>query len=198
MGFWELRYDIAFRVGRPDEIARLIFAGDGGSGLRAQLGTPSGLSSDGAGGVYIANRGSNTVRRLFANGTIVGVAGVAFSAASTGDGGPATSARFKSIAGAAADSGVGEGGLWLCDTANHAVRYMWPNRTVTRVAGNTTAAYAGDGGPAILALMNSPYHALATGTGGGACVSGGVLQVANEGTCYSCSLTRVSPRDSHA
>ena len=138
-------------------------------GMLAQLATPSGLSADGAGGVYIASRGSNTLRRLFANGTIVAVAGVAFSAASSGAGGPATLARFNSIAGAAADAG---GGLWVSDTANNAVRYIWPNRTVTRVSGNGSAGYLGDGGPATLASMNAPYHALATGSGGGELPSG--------------------------
>ena len=52
------------------------------------------------------------------------------------------------------------------DSGNNALRYVWPNATITRLAGNGTAAYAGDGGSALLAAMNSPSHAIPAPDGG--------------------------------
>ena len=51
------------------------YAGDGGPGTAALLQSPWGLSTDGAGGALWTESGNYVVRRLFANGTIVRVAG---------------------------------------------------------------------------------------------------------------------------
>jgi hypothetical protein len=51
------------------------YGGDGGPGIAAKLSSPANLANDGAGGVYIADRNNNAVRRLFSNGTIVTLAG---------------------------------------------------------------------------------------------------------------------------
>lgn len=52
------------------------------------------------------------------------------------------------------------------DAGNNALRYLWPNGNITRLAGNGTAAFAGDGGSALVAAMNTPSHAAPTSDGG--------------------------------
>ena len=65
---------ISLVAGSPGQAG---YAGDGGEatapGVRLFL--PAAVSPDGAGGVYLAEWGSNSVRRVFGNGTIAGVAG---------------------------------------------------------------------------------------------------------------------------
>ncbi|MDB5294103.1 MAG: repeat containing protein, partial [Phycisphaerales bacterium] len=51
-----------------------------------------------------------------------------------------------------------DGALYLCDTANHAVRRIAADGTITTVAGDGTRGYAGDGGPAAKAKLNEPYE----------------------------------------
>ena len=83
------------------------WSGDGGVASAAMLNSPSALSSDNAGGLYVAEFGSNTIRQvcdasassatprahnlfrfqIFSNGTIVTVAGYSSTPFFSGDGG---------------------------------------------------------------------------------------------------------------
>ena len=82
--------------------------------------------------------------------TIQTVAGSSFM----GDGGPATLAQIGSIQGVAVD---GKGNLYLSDTDHNRVRKVDTFGIVTTVAGNGTAGFSGDGGPASAAQLNLPY-----------------------------------------
>src|SRR5579871_5355385 len=79
-----------------------------------------------------------------------------------GDGGPARTAEFGNIQGVACDR---LGNLYLSDTDSHRVRKITAAGIVTTVAGNGSAGFGGDGGPATEARLNMPYG-LAAGPAG--------------------------------
>ena len=49
------------------------------------------------------------------------------------------------------------GNLYIADTANNRIRKVAPDGTTTTVAGNGTAGYSGDNGPATSAELKDPY-----------------------------------------
>jgi sugar lactone lactonase YvrE len=80
-----------------------------------------------------------------------------------GDGGPATSARLQYPNGLALDAA---GNLYIADTDNSRIVRSLPRRgVITTVAGNGTAGYSGDNGPAISAELNYPYAVALDGGG---------------------------------
>jgi len=70
-----------------------------------------------------------------------------------GDGGPATNAPIAHPAGVAVDA---SGNLYIADSENHRVRKVDTSGIITTVAGNGTAGYSGDGGPATNASLRAP------------------------------------------
>ncbi|MCZ7641007.1 MAG: hypothetical protein M5U12_36110 [Verrucomicrobia bacterium] len=97
---------------------------------------------DGAGNVFIADTRNNRIRVVNAAGTIRTYAGTG-DAGNTGDGGPASAARFSNPRGLAL---AGDGALYLVDQGNSRVRRILANGTVQAVAGSGEAGFAGDGG----------------------------------------------------
>lgn len=72
-----------------------------------------------------------------------------------GDGGPAVEARLNGPFDVGFDPA---GNLYFSDTFNHRIRRVDVEAgRITTVAGNGTAGYAGDGGPALAAVFNEPY-----------------------------------------
>jgi streptogramin lyase len=125
--------------------SRAGFSGDGSSALTAQLWSPVGLAVDANGVLYIADTGNNRIRRVDVNGIITTVAGSGVAGFS-GDNGPAVSAQLSAPAGVAVDV---DGNLFIADTGNHRIRKVTPAGIITTIAGNGTAAAAGDGGKAV-------------------------------------------------
>ena len=86
------------------------FSGDGGPATAARLSSPSGVALDGAGNLFIADKGNHRIRKVDAAGTISTIAGSGetgiYRGGFSGDGGPATSARLSSPSGVA----LGRGG----------------------------------------------------------------------------------------
>ena len=70
-----------------------------------------------------------------------------------GDGGPATNASLHYPSGLAFDSA---GNLYIADGVNRRVRKVDTSGNISTVAGNGTAAFSGDGGPAINASLAFP------------------------------------------
>ena len=76
-------------------------------------------------------------------------------AGSTGDGGPATSARINDPYGVVRGPG---GAIWLCEHNGHRIRRIAADGTITTVVGTGQKGYAGDGGPATAATLNLPHE----------------------------------------
>ena len=126
--------------------------GDGGAATSAQFSLPAGITLDGAGNLFIADNGSNRVRKVAKNGIITTVAGTG-TAGFSGDGGAATSAQLSGPYGVTSDN---KGNLFITDLNNHRVRKVATNGIITTVAGTGTAGFSGDGGAATSARLNSP------------------------------------------
>lgn len=124
--------------------------GDGGPAVKAQLSSPSGVAIGPGGELYIADLNNARVRRV-ANGIVTTVAGSgAYGYA--GDNGPATRAQLSNPAAVAVDAA---GDLYIADLHNACVRKV-SKGVITTVAGNGTAGYSGDGGPATAARLAWP------------------------------------------
>lgn len=137
------------------------FSGDGGPATSASLNRPRGLAVDGSGNLYIADQGSNRVRKVSPSGIISTVAGSGVFGF-TGDGGPATSASFGTPSGVAVDAA---GNLYIADGNNHRIRKVSPTGIITTVAGDGVARFAGDGGPATAASLFQPWDVALDGSG---------------------------------
>jgi DNA-binding beta-propeller fold protein YncE len=83
--------------------------------------------------------------------TVVGTGEKGFA----GDGGPAAKAVLNGPFDLAFDT---VGNLYFADTFNHRIRRVaGRSGVITTIAGNGSAGYSGDGGPATQASMNEPY-----------------------------------------
>jgi sugar lactone lactonase YvrE len=129
--------------------------GDGGPASAAEIYGPQDLVIGPDGHLYFAARWSDTVRKIdLDTGMISTVAGTPFVAGSSGDGGPATAARFDSPVGISFDS---SGNLFIADTANHRIRRVDAvTGIISTVAGVGTAGGSGDGGLATAAQLDAP------------------------------------------
>src|SRR6202142_4072942 len=126
------------------------YSGDNGAATSAELRSANGVAVDAAGNLYIADTGSNVIRKV-SGGNIATVAGNGNRSA--GDNGPATGALLGYVDHAALDSA---GNLYLADSGNNRVRKVATDGTITTFAGTGTAGYAGDGGAATAAQLDGP------------------------------------------
>src|SRR5204863_150876 len=115
-------------------------AGDGGDATIANLNSP--------------DLGNERIRKVAAAAGIIttvagnGVCGFA------GDGGAATNANLSVPTGVAVDA---SGNLYIADNSNHRIRKVTAaTGIITTVAGNGSPSFAGDGGAATSASLNSP------------------------------------------
>ncbi len=81
----------------------------------------------------------------------------------SGDGGPATAALLNSPGMVAID---GAGTVFIPDNGNNCIRKIAASGVITTIAGNGTAGYGGDGGPASAALLSQPWAIITDGAGG--------------------------------
>lgn len=128
------------------------YSGDGGPATAAEFNYPYGMAIDKWGNIYIADVNNNCVRMIDTSGTITTIAGNG-TAGYSGDGGPATAAELNAVHGVAVDT---MGNIYLADFNNHRVRVIDTAGNITTFAGNGTAGFIGDGGPATAAEINGP------------------------------------------
>jgi len=137
------------------------YNGDGGPATSAKLYYPSDMKVDSAGNIYIADQYNHRIREVSAaSGNISTVAGNG-TAGFSGDG-IATQNSIQYPEGLWLDANAN---LFFADQYNHRIRMVDGGGTMTTVAGNGTAAFAGDGGPAINASLYYPYGVYVDGTG---------------------------------
>ena len=130
------------------------FSGDGSSGTSAELMSPSGVSVDLGGNVYIADTGNDRVRIWTRSTgiitTIVGSGTHGFN----GDGGTGISTALSYPYGVAVDIA---GNAYIADSTSSRVR-LWTKRTglITTIAGNGTFGFSGEGGVSTGAALDQP------------------------------------------
>ena len=128
------------------------YSGDGGWSTNAGLNLPSDIVEDSAGNVFIADTANNVIRKVSTSGIITTWAGTGVADYS-GDGGPATNAMINAPLGLALDNA---GNLLVADAGNQRVRLIGPTGIISTLAGNGSAAFAGDGGAATNASLSDP------------------------------------------
>ena len=128
------------------------FTGDGGPAAQAQLAGPNGVAVDAAGNLFIADFNNNRVRKVGLNGVINTVAGSGASGYG-GDGGAATAASLRNPWDVVVAS---DGTLYIADTFNYRIRRVDPNGTISTYAGIGVSGFAGDGGAATQARIDTP------------------------------------------
>jgi uncharacterized repeat protein (TIGR01451 family) len=129
------------------------YSGDGGPATAARLSDPTGVSVDGAGNLYIAEKGNEVIRKVDPSGIITTIAGMPGVAGYSGDGGTATAAALNSPFDVIADN---FGNIYISDQQNNVIRKINPAGVISTHAGNGTAGYSGDGGLATAAELNWP------------------------------------------
>lgn len=133
------------------------YSGDGGLAVQAQLNAPYASTVDAAGNLYIADYGSNVVRKVNATtGIITTIAGTGTSG-HTGDNGPASSAELSNISSIAVD---GSGNVYIGEQLLCDVRKVDSNGVITTYAGNGTCGLGGNNGnngPAASAVLYPIY-----------------------------------------
>jgi len=128
------------------------YGGDGGAATSAELSTPTGVTFDGSGNMYIADYGNQIIRKV-SGGIITTFAGNnAAGAGFSGDGGPATSAQLYYPNDVAVDAA---GNVYIDDSENFRIRKVDTTGRISTFAGNGSAGFQGDGG---LAVETSLYY----------------------------------------
>jgi sugar lactone lactonase YvrE len=127
------------------------FTGDGGLATAAQIHFAFGLTTDASGNLYIADGNNNRIRKINASGIISTIAGNGI--ASSGDGGPASSAQLLWPQDVAIDAA---GNVYVSEYTNNRIRKINTAGIISTIAGNGIQGFSGDGGPATGASLNWP------------------------------------------
>ncbi|HLH17156.1 MAG TPA: protease pro-enzyme activation domain-containing protein [Bryobacteraceae bacterium] len=132
------------------------FSGDGNLPTKSSLNYPYGVAVDGSGNLYIAENGTNRIRKA-TNVALTTLVGGALN-----DGGPAALGWLSAPWGVVRDNA---GNTYIADTNNNRIRKVAADGTITTVAGTGLAGYAGDGAAATNALLFTPHGIALDGNG---------------------------------
>lgn len=128
------------------------YGGDGGpaTSTACKLHFPNKLCHDASGNFYFVDQDNYTVRKVSAAGIITSVAGNGspLLSGSNPTGVPATSLSMDGVHGIAIDA---TGNIYFCEGSY--IRKVTPSGIFLTFAGNGTAGYSGDGGPATAAMI---------------------------------------------
>jgi hypothetical protein len=131
------------------------YSGDGGKAIQAKLNKPRGVAADALGNIYISDSDNHVIREINTLGDIDTIAGNG-SAGYSGDNGPANLAQLNKPRGVFVHA---SGKIYIADTENHVIRMVYDDAgtmKITTVAGDGSAGYSGDNGPANLAQLDKP------------------------------------------
>ena len=137
------------------------YGGDGLPGSSAMFSSPMGVAVDPAGNIYIADYWNRRIRIIDAFGIVNTIAGDG-TTADSGDGGLATTARFKSPCQVAVDN---LGNIFVADQNSDRIRKIDSAGYITTVAGTGVGGFSGDGGPATSAQLDRPAGLFVDGPG---------------------------------
>ena len=130
-----------------------------GIGAAAQFYVPSGITTDSAGNLYVADQVNHTIRKITPAGTVTtlaGTAGVSGSADGIG-----AAAQFRNPFAIVADAA---GNLYVADAINSTIRRITPAGAVTTLAG-TAGSYGVADGSGPTAQFNVPQGITADAAG---------------------------------
>jgi len=130
-----------------------------GTNNAARFYDPFGVAVDGAGNVYVADTGNNTIRKITSSGVVTTLAGLAGTIG--GADGTNSAARFNGPSGVAVDS---SGNVYVADNYNHTIRKITPAGAVTTLAGLSGVPGGADGTNSV-ARFNTPFGVAVDGSG---------------------------------
>jgi hypothetical protein len=130
-----------------------------GTGAAARFTYPTGVATDSAGNLYVADWGNSTIRKITPAGVVTTLAGTARVRGSTD--GTGTAASFDSPNGIATDSA---GNVYVTDALNGTIRKITPAGVVTTLAG-TAGIHGSTDGTGAAASFNS-LNGVATDSAG--------------------------------
>ena len=129
--------------------------------LSTSFRAPEGVTVDGSGNVYIADRRCNRITKVDSAGRMTKIAGTEVLGF-TGDGGPAISARVGRANDVAVD---GSGNIYIAQYQYDRIRKVDSSGIITTFALGNNESPSGDGGRAIAALLNRPSEVALDGSG---------------------------------
>ncbi len=131
------------------------FYGDGGLADTAHISIPGGVAADKHGNLYFCDYDNHVVRKVDGLGIITTIAGTPSVFGFSGDGGPATAAKFNFPLGITVDS---LGNLFVADQHNNRIRKISASGIISTVVGTGTSGFSGDMGPATAADISLPNY----------------------------------------
>ena len=137
------------------------FSGDGGLATNAELNNPNAMVIDRFGNIYIADGPNNRIRKVDTFGIIKTIAGTG-TYGYYGDGGLAVNAGIADAYSVAVDT---LGNIYIADSYNDVIRKINTSGIITTIAGNATAGFSGDGGPATSGQLSFPTGIILDDTG---------------------------------
>jgi DNA-binding beta-propeller fold protein YncE len=130
------------------------YGGDRGPAERALLNGPFDVGFDADGNLYFSDTFNHCIRRVDARTNVITTIAGCGEAGYSGDGGPATRARFNEPYGIVVDQAAN---VYVADRHNHCVRRVdAATGIVTTFAGNGSSGFSGDDGAASRAGMVEP------------------------------------------
>lgn len=139
--------------------------GDGGPATNAILSGPNDVAVDGVGNIYIADSFHGLVREVSAATgiiTIVAGGGTGGGSDGLGDGAAAANAILDNPTAVAVDA---SGNVYIADSGDSLIREVTTSGIINAIAGNGSAGYSGDLGPATAAELNNPTGVRLDGAG---------------------------------
>ncbi len=125
-------------------------AGDGvrgyrdGKALEARFAYPTGVAVDAKGNIYVADRGSHTVRKITPDGMVTTIAGNGVAGYADGIG---KDSHLREPISLVAE---GDGTVYVADSGNNAIRKITPDGVVSTIAGGLHEGYKDGKGLAAL------------------------------------------------
>ncbi len=107
-----------------------------GTGTAASFYTPTGITIDGSGNLYVSDYNNHRIRKITPLGVVTTYAGTGAQGFSNG---AALSATFRNPHGLTMDS---QGNLYVADRHNYAIRKISNTGVVSTIAGDGTSGYA--------------------------------------------------------
>lgn len=161
MFFVEMKNNVVRRVDAKTKIVTTVagtgkpgFSGDGGPAAQAQLNQPHSIQFDPDGNLLICDIANHRIRRVDTKTGTISTWGGNGEKKATPDGAPVAGTPLFGPRAIDVDP---KGNLYLVlRDGNMVYRIDWKTQTLHHIAGTGAKGWAGDGGPAKLALLNGP------------------------------------------